>query len=665
MFKHKSTKILTIILLCFSFLLSACVSDNNGGGEPVDPNVNSQTIFEVNETAKPFISSKSSQYSIVIPNADYVYTGSASNYNVLAADELVYFLNQATGCTLNVVSDNGLTLDNNSKYISLGETSLFEQSNIEIDKEKLGDSGYIIRTVGDSIFVCGPKKLGSLFGVYELLKHFVSYEYYSYDEIYFDKVSSLNLLDFNVIDIPSFEHRYLSSSMYVGENNAFVRYRNSSPFIPGLGMHNSFILINPTIYKKKHPDWFAVDANGNSVNQLNYTAGEALVNEVVKKLTVYLEDTYDPEVYLEETKYLFFGQEDYNVWDKRDESLRLYNKYGTNAASLILFVNQVADKIKVWVDENQPGREVIITTFAYWQTLDAPVKKENGEVVRDKDGNIVLIDESVKLRDNVCVRIAPLQEMNYFESFNHEDNKKVKDNLEAWAALGNVQTYLYSNYFCDQYVNVNNFESLQENYKFVRDLGSKVCYDQYLSTCKNSPAFTHYRAYLQTKLMWNVDANVEEITNNFFENYYRDAADIMKQYMLEIKMVYKDRYPKLNMEIDLNAGIFGISSLWDKGTLLKWMGYMNKAFSAIEKYEKSNPELYAKLKERITHESLSIRYLLIELYGSIVYTPDELYLEKVEVLNLLKLYDMQPTNARMRIDDTRYGFVSLKDAWGV
>ncbi len=665
MFKHKSTKILTIILLCFSFLLSACVSDNNGGGEPVDPNVNSQTIFEVNETAKPFISSKSSQYSIVIPNADYVYTGSASNYNVLAADELVYFLNQATGCTLNVVSDNGLTLDNNSKYISLGETSLFEQSNIEIDKEKLGDSGYIIRTVGDSIFVCGPKKLGSLFGVYELLKHFVSYEYYSYDEIYFDKVSSLNLLDFNVIDIPSFEHRYLSSSMYSGEQNAFVRYRNSSPFIPGLGMHNSFILINPTIYKKKHPDWFAVDANGNSVNQLNYTAGEALVNEVVKKLTVYLEDTYDPEVYLEETKYLFFGQEDYNVWDKRDESLRLYNKYGTNAASLILFVNQVADKIKVWVDENQPGREVIITTFAYWQTLDAPVKKENGEVVRDKDGNIVLIDESVKLRDNVCVRIAPLQEMNYFESFNHEDNKKVKDNLEAWAALGNVQTYLYSNYFCDQYVNVNNFESLQENYKFVRDLGSKVCYDQYLSTCKNSPAFTHYRAYLQTKLMWNVDANVEEITNNFFENYYRDAADIMKQYMLEIKMVYKDRYPKLNMQIDLNAGIFSISSLWDKGTLLKWMGYMNKAFSAIEKYEKSNPELYAKLKERITHESLSIRYLLIELYGSIVYTPDELYLEKVEVLNLLKLYDMQPTNARMRIDDTRYGFVSLKDTWGV
>ena len=663
MFRRKLTKIITIIVLCCSFILSSCGSED--ALQPITPTVESDNIIEITETGKPFLSNAGSAYSIVVPAADYNYEGSATNYNVLAYQELVYFINQAVGCTLTVISDSGLSLSEDSKYVSLGETTLFQQSGIEIDKEKLGDSGYIINTVGDSIFICGAKKLGSLYGVYELLKHTVGYEYYSFDEIYLDKVSSVNLLDFNVRVIPSFENRYFSSSMYSNEKNAFARYRLSSPYIQGLGMHNSFILINPSLYRRKHPDWFAVDANGNSINQLNYTAGEELVNEVAKKMETYLESSYQPDVYAEEAKYIFFGQEDYPVWDKSAESVRLYNKYGTDAASLILFINQVADKIQAWVDENQPGREVIITTFAYGPTLDAPVKKENGEVVRDASGNVVLIDEEVKLRDNVCVRIAPLQEMNYFESFEHASNKKVKDNLEAWAALGNVQTYFYSNYFCNQYVNVNNFDSLQANYQFAKKIGSQVAYDQYLSTCKNSPAFTHYRAYLQTNLMWDVNANVAELTDKFFANYYRDAADIMKQYLTEIKIVYKDRYEKNNLVGELNDGIFAVKELWDKGTLLKWLGYMEQAFATIEKYKTTNPELYDKLHDRITYESLSVRYLLIDLYGDVVYNSQELYDEKVEVFNLLKLYDMQPTNARMRLDDNKYGFISLKDTWGI
>ena len=198
MFKCKITKLIAVVLLCCSFIFSSCGTNLAETEQIVIPSNNSENILEIKETAKPFVSNLGSQYSIVVPDADYNYEGSAKNYNVIAYQELVYFINQAVGCTLNVVSDSGLVLNDGSKYISLGETTLFEQSGIEIDKEKLGDSGYVIKTVGDSIFICGAKKLGSLYGVYELLKHTVGYEYYSFDEIYLDKVSSVNLLDFNV-----------------------------------------------------------------------------------------------------------------------------------------------------------------------------------------------------------------------------------------------------------------------------------------------------------------------------------------------------------------------------------------------------------------------------------------------------------------------------------
>ena len=91
---------------------------------------------------------------------------------------------------------------------------------------------------------------------------------------------------------------------------------------------------------------------------------------------------------------------------------------------------------------------------------------------------------------------------------------------------------------------------------------------------------------------------------------------------------------------------------------------MEEAMNSISIYENSDPELYTKLKNRITYESLSVRYLLIELYGDEVYG-DGLQAEKIEVFNLLKQFDMQPTNARQQLDDEKYSYPSLKHEWAI
>ena len=50
---------------------------------------------------------------------------------------------------------------------------------------------------------------------------------------------------------------------------------------------------------------------------------------------------------------------------------------------------------------------------------------------------------------------------------------------------------------------------------------------------------------------------------------------------------------------------------------------------------------------------MSVRYLLIRLYGDVVYTPRELYDEKVEFYNEVLKYDMWPKNARYTFEDLK------------
>ncbi len=671
--KQKIWSILLTGVLSFSLIFSACKSNDekeNGSENGVTISkkdaVDDGNVVEVVKTNKVFATKTNSAYTVVVPEEDYNYNGSARNYNLLAAQEFVYFMKQALGYTFSIVSDDGLTFDANSKYVSLGETTLFEQTDITIDEKELGSSGYVIRTVGDSIFICGALEAGSLFGVYEFLNHAVGYEYFADEEIYVDKVNSVNLLDFNVKVVPSFDYRYLSSSIYKNDSvNGFNRYRGLNPMLPA-GMHNSMTLISRAEYEAKHPEFFGVDVNGNKIAQLNLTAGEALVDEVVKKLTKILEDTYTPEAYAEEQKYLFFGQEDNGQWDRSPESLALYEKYGTDSASLVLFINQVADKIQAWVDENQPGREVIVATFAYGQTLKPPVQyNSDGTMKRDANGDPIPADDSVKLRDNAIIRFASLSETNYFESLEDESNKIIRDYLAGWNALSKTATYVYSVYFVNHYVNVNNFDSIQPSYRYQKEVGVEYIYDQYLSNGEMTPCFNHYRAYLQANLMWNVYADVEELTDRFFAQYYRDAADIMKQYLTEIKLVYEENYEELGYHGELNETFYENKLLWKLGTLLKWQSYMQQAFETIKKYETTDPELYGKLVDRITYESLSVRYLIIRLYGDVVYTETALQQEKTEVFYLLLKYDMQPTNARQQLDDRSWGFESLKEEWGI
>ena len=115
--------------------------------------------------------------------------------------------------------------------------------------------------------------------------------------------------------------------------------------------------------------------------------------------------------------------------------------------------------------------------------------------------------------------------------------------------------------------------------------------------------------------MWNVNEDVDTLVNNFFINYYKDAAKPMRD-MYEFYTTYLDYLAnEKGYDGDVGAGVaMKNTKYWPWGVLEKFLSYIDKAYEAIAPLKNSDYDLYYKLYVRIKRESLSFRYLQLSLY---------------------------------------------------
>ena len=120
--------------------------------------------------------------------------------------------------------------------------------------------------------------------------------------------------------------------------------------------------------------------------------------------------------------------------------------------------------------------------------------------------------------------------------------------------------------------------------------------------------------------MWNVNENIDELTNNFFANYYGVAGDIMKGIFNEYRAMLAEKFKSYkdigSMSIycpSLNANYF------DKAKLKKWHGDVNSAYAAVENaYAAGTITETEKLRlnKAIKTESMFLRAIVIEYFGN-------------------------------------------------
>lgn len=561
---------------------------------------------------KFIVQNSRTDYSVVIPK-------DPNEKEKMAAEAVASYLNKATGARVSIASDNEVSTS--MHYISLGNTSLFRQefSDVSMDALEGRISSYFVSTKGENIYIysnANERGEGTLYGAYDLLHHLVDYEYYASDEIYYTNKTTVNLLNYkNFFIEPTFDGRsignyHLINNQDVCENLRVINQYKGNEWVSSIYGHSQVTqFVRPQdIYDggplyQTHPDWFSnpsATVADTDTNQLCWSAGDSLETYVANRFIKYFQDYKD-------ATYFMFGQEDNaNMFCNCDRCKKHMSEYAVNHAGLqIAFMNHVIAKTDAWLKENQPGRQVRYVVFGYYATKNAPCV--------EKDGTWVPANDQVIPNKNLYILYAPITCNFAYPLENKFFNSNTYLELKQWNAVagGRVMVYFYDTNFTHYFSNFYNFSAVKAMYQTAQELGVSYLYTQG-ATDTNTAPFAYMREYVESKLMWDIDLDYEELVKDFTKHYFYEAGDDI----YELYQTIRDRLAMYHAENSTGGSIYqNISNtkIYPYSVLRYLTNVIKNAMAKIEPYQTSNPDFYNTLKARIMREYLSIIYLKITL----------------------------------------------------
>lgn len=595
-----------ISLLLVTSMVAGCIT-GCGAQTTKEIQIQKQNVkAAIKETDIVFVKDGSSDFAIVVPT-------SATYREQTAAEEIQYFVEKATGAKLTILSEAKVASE--GQYIYVGATEAANRVGVTPSYDDFKYNGFVIKQKDDDCYLRGYSDIGTLNAVYEFLDYAFDYEFYAYDEIHLRETKNAKLLAFDLKVTPDFDWRWSNYGEIINNETISNRMRMNSAedcFITGYLTHSSFEIIDPFEYDwklEKYKGWFS-EAMWNGMSggeerpsQLCYSNDE-MRKEFTKNLIEILKDSSAPNMLL--------GIEDNYDWCTCEKCSALHDKYGTDSAIMIMFVNKVQADVNAWYEENLPDKEPpTLVLFAYHVTVNPPAKFD------DKTNEWKPIDEEVVLNPNSAVYFCPIS-ARYDIPFTANEISDVSQpygQTLGWGAVAqNMYVWAYSLYMHHAPVTFNSIEVMQENYQFLLDNGVTMIQDQTDHYQKNINAgFSRLKAYLMAQLQWDSSLNMKELIDDFCEAYFGPAGDTMKNLLKQ----EREWYAYVNAEVEHVTTIgFNIvdERYWSYNQLRGYMDMINKAYKEIEPLRDKDPARYATLYDRILLESLQYRYLILNLF---------------------------------------------------
>ena len=616
-----------------------------------------------------------SAYRILIPQ------GQANDkYIAYAAVDLQKLFYEATGVKLPIVEDS---VDlSGGKFLSIGDTVLARSYGVKVEKESLGTSGYILKTVQDNVFMLGANTQSSMFAVYGFLSKTLRFEQFFTKYYRLNKgVKSLPLPTYDLTDIPDFEYRIQGTGFirYDAENLRRMRWTdngegNTNLFIPAVPndrntiWHNTFSYLSPAEYKEKYPEWFSTPwqeetAHGaGSRNQLCYTArGDKekyalMVDTVARKLeTLFSMEQYKNHNWI--TVSIHDNQNGCQCPTCQAEK----RKYGADSAVIVKFLNDVAKKVETWMQTEEGKshyrKDFRIFFFAYHATNASPTKY-------DKETDTFLpIDDSVKCNEHVVPYFAETNG-DYLQNFHDEGtaNTPIGRNMRGWSALSKeLYFWSYSTNFWYFFVPYNSFDAVQDTLRFAKNCHTKfvMIQDQWIQE-NTQTGWGIFKNWLHGKLLWDVNADVEKLKEEFFKEYFMEASATMMQAFDTWRVWARYQRDVLGLK-GFRTVYFDIlqKHLWPKEKVLDWIALIERAEAEIAVHIETNKPLYMELKRHIRTESIAYRFILLELYK------DDYSTEELQKMRQQFIWDTEWLGLRLMRTMQRKYTDELAKEWGV
>lgn len=625
--KKKIIKAICVALAVLScFCGVSCKKDSSNGKTIVEPQQKASYegthIYTAPETDDYLVQNGKTEYVLIVDS-------NATGAKRTAKEEFKTLFKQATGINIPEKNAAGITHSATAKYISIGENDVFRSANISLDKNALTEDGVRIVTKDKSVYLAGGGHYGTLYSVYDFMSITFGYEQYYLDCMEIETgVTEKKLLNYDVTDIPDILRRSTNFAFLTQDfkNRLRMPLYSGSYLMPihakmtadGKAdktskydtVHNSseYLPRNDPEYQK-HPKWF-----GDAGEVLCYTAhgddrefdlmAQACAEKIEASMKTYTTDLY-PNM-----NAVSLTIEDNNDTCSCDACAEAVAKYGSPAATLIIFINKVNEYLRIWLEENKDNElfyrdNFELVFFAYNSYAIAPAHLDNAT------GTYVANAPELKFSDGVSVWLALKDLLEEELNIYHEKNDKGREQIAKWASISdglwfwtystNFQQYLY---FHDAFSMFN-----AEGYQFFASYNAKYFYQN--SQSYQTGASTGFHAlsiYLQSKLTWNTSLDTEELVNKFMKAMYKDAAPIMKE-ILESMRLHNAKYKKDTEYVSSVA----MAKNFPYATLQGWLNDFDEALAAIDSYKDSDPATYNMLKDHIDIEWIFPAYATLQL----------------------------------------------------
>jgi len=361
-----------------------------------------------------------------------------------AATELAKYLSEISGAEFSVVNPSE----------SLPERAILI-GDIGIERPKgLSREGFLIRTEGQRLRVCGGTPHATLFGVYALLEEHLGCRWWSWNEEDVPRSATITIAAQDTHIEPAFQQHDCFNREAQNRSNYFAWKRRTISKTNFTGGHNLCPMLKPMTQDR--PDFLPMDRNGkrafNNIH-MNYTAEgmDQVVADKLKREINKRNGVLDGNIY-------FAGMGDwYGGMDYSPESKQIYDeetwvdpdgrKKQGYSATLLRMINRTAERL----EEDFPG--VQIGTFAY-MSLEAPPAK-------------------TRPRDNVAIRLPRLRHDTVRSVLESPKNESFRRNLDRWCELapGRVYIWEYGSNFSNFLKPFPCLRSLAENIRYYHKVG--------------------------------------------------------------------------------------------------------------------------------------------------------------------------------------------------
>ncbi len=427
----------------------------------------------------------------------------ATDREALAADELVAYLARITALKLERIEIGDGRVPKG--VIAVGslatEAGLIPQR--ELDQVRR--DGYVVKVRNGRAGLRGWRDVGTVYGAYALLRQ-VGVSFYAPTCETVPEIGNLTIPDCKLTARPHYEFRHMTGSLKLGQTPADDVGDPWEIGEPGSLVHAADYLVPFDKYGEEHPEYFALQKDGQRLhrdpNATRFDVHLCLSNEDVRRISA------ERLLALIEAQpdRTFFGvsQGDGFAWCECEACKALDPQPGEMTDRLVDYVNSVARE----VSKRYPDKRIL--TLAYTNATSPP-------------------PTNVMPEPNVMLQYCPYPHRTECQNHDltHPKNKQGLEDLEGWIGKcpDNMYIFDYPRGYKIWYEPFGSFWAMKSKLDFYVAGGIRGIY-----YCGVPNEFRDLFVWVQSRLLWEPESDVEALIKEFMAAYYGAGAPQVRAY---------------------------------------------------------------------------------------------------------------------------------------